>query len=83
MNKRLRLSVFRSHHYIYAQIIDDQKGHTLISAWGKDSNQVGQSLAKEAIKAGIKKVWLDRGHYRYHGRVKALTEGARKGGLQL
>jgi len=81
--KRLRLSVFRSNKYIYGQIIDDEKGETLAAAFGKEPFKVGEELAKKALKSGIKKVWLDRKHYRYHGRVKALAEGARKGGLEL
>lgn len=95
MNKKLRLSVFRSHRYIYAQIIDDQKGVTLASASEADlkpskkatkteqARLVGEALAQKALKAKIKKVWFDRGRFRYHGRVKALAEGARKGGLKF
>lgn len=83
MNKRLRLSVFRSHQYIYGQIIDDDRGITLAAAKGKNPTEVGQNLAKRALKAGVKKVFFDRRRYRYHGRVKALAEGARQGGLDL
>ena len=81
--KRLRLSVFRSHKYIYAQIIDDQQGVTLAAAKGKESFKAGEELAKRAVKKGVKKVWFDRRKYKYHGRVKALAEGARKGGLEF
>jgi len=94
-NFRPRLSVFRSNRFIYAQIIDDATGKTLASASDlavrKDLPKVrakveiaflvGESLAKKALKAKIEKVVFDRGKYRYHGRVKALAEGARKGGL--
>lgn len=86
-----RLSVFRSNAYIYAQIIDDEKGHTIVSASsleietkGKKTDQareVGKILAERAIQAGIVRVLFDRGGYRYHGRVKALAEGAREGKL--
>ena len=83
MNKRLRLSVFRSNKYIYGQIIDDEKGVTLAAARGKNPFQVGKVLAERALKTGVKKVWFDRGRFRYHGRVKSLAEGARKGGLKF
>ena len=83
MNKRLRLSVFRSNKYIYGQIIDDSKGVTLAAAKGTDPFTVGKSLAEKGLKVGVKKVGFDRRHYQYHGRVKALAEGARKGGLKL
>ena len=93
---RYRLSVFRSNKYCYAQIIDDWKRVTLVAASEKDISQadqkknkaerasiVGESLAKKDEKQKIKKVVFDRGSYNYHGRVKALAEGARKGGLQF
>lgn len=90
-----RLSVFRSGRHMYAQIIDDSCGRTLCSAstmdksfrgLGKTSNceaatKVGTMLAGRAIEAGIKEVVFDRGGYNYHGRVKALADGARSGGL--
>jgi len=92
--ERPRLSVFRSNSSIYAQVIDDTCGHTLCAAneaelKGKPAGAgkvgrafgVGELLAKKATLAGIKQVVFDRGGYRYHGRVKALAEGARKGGL--
>jgi large subunit ribosomal protein L18 len=96
--ERPRLSVFRSARHIYAQIIDDVGGVTLVSASSLDkelagklktggnkegSKQVGALLAKKAGKAGIKKVVFDRGGYLYHGRVQALAESAREGGLEF
>ena len=94
-NKRLRLSVHRSNRYISAQIIDDQKGKTLLGVHEKNLSlakpltkkeralALGEYLAKEARRKGIKTVVFDRGNYHYHGRVKALAEGARKGGLEF
>lgn len=90
-----RLNVFRSLNHIYAQIIDDAKGVTLVSASsldkefeGKGGNkeaakQVGLALAKKAAEKGITTVVFDRGGYVYHGRVQELAEGAREGGLQF
>lgn len=95
-NGRLRLSVFRSSKQIYAQIIDDAKGLTLASASTieKDVNvvnggnkdaavAVGKLIAERAIAAGIKEVVFDRGGYIYHGRVQALADAAREGGLSF
>jgi large subunit ribosomal protein L18 len=94
--ERPRLSVFRSNKHIYAQIIDDTAGVTLVttSSHAKDlrdqigvgGNQkaaagVGEALAKKALDMGIKCVCFDRNRYRYHGRVKSLAEAARKAGL--
>lgn len=90
---RPRLSVFRSGVHIYAQIINDNIGKTLVSAsdlqW-KEKNKktevaekVGEELAKKAIAKKIKKVVFDRNGFKFHGRVKALAEGARKGGLEF
>jgi large subunit ribosomal protein L18 len=76
---RPRLSVFRSDKNIYAQIIDDANGRTLAAA----SSQVGKVLAERATKAGIGEVVFDRGAYIYHGRVKALADAAREGGLSF
>jgi large subunit ribosomal protein L18 len=87
-----RLSVFRSNSAIYAQLIDDLAGRTLASASSHElgeqtinkvdvSKLVGQKLAEKAGAAGITEVVFDRGGYLYHGRVKALAEGAREGGL--
>jgi large subunit ribosomal protein L18 len=78
-----RLSVFRSNKFIYAQVIDDQKGKTIAGSRGKLANEVGRDIAKAAIAAGVKQVVFDRGEYNYHGRVKALAEAAREGGLQF
>lgn len=84
---RPRLSVFRSNKYIYAQIINDEKGKTLASAGGKatvnEASLVGETLAKKAKVKKITKVVFDKGGYKYHGRVKAVAEGARKGGLEF
>ena len=95
---RPRLSVFRSSKNIYAQLIDDAKGRTVAAAsslekelrgtlkTGADkaaASAVGKLLAERAKKAGIDKVVFDRGGYRYHGRIKALADGAREGGLNL
>jgi len=94
--RRLRLAVFRSNKYIYAQIIDDEKGHTLVAASDladlsnlsnlsnlEKAKEVGKILAKKALEKGIEYVWFDRRKYKYHGRVKALAEGAREGGLKF
>ncbi len=91
---RPRLSVFRSNRAIWAQIIDDSKGHTVASAASvnvtekglskKDqATKVGKLLAEKAKAAGVAKVVFDRGPYLYHGRVKALADGAREGGLDF
>ena len=94
-NGRPRLSVYRSSQNIYAQVIDDNAGHTLASAStldkdfsGKGGNvdaaqAVGKMVAERAIKAGVEEVIFDRGAYIYHGRVKALAEAAREGGLKF
>jgi large subunit ribosomal protein L18 len=91
--ERPRLNVFRSEANIYAQIIDDSTGHTLVAASslekefeGRGSNkeaakQVGLLVARRAKEKGIEAVVFDRGGYLYHGRVKELAEGAREGGL--
>lgn len=89
-----RLSVFRSNKYLHAQLIDDNAGKTLLSASTRESKSVkipklkqaeslGESIAKKAIEKGIKNAVFDRGSYKYHGRVKALAEGARSGGLKI
>jgi large subunit ribosomal protein L18 len=97
-NGRPRLSVFRSSKHIYAQVIDDVAGRTLVAASTLDkelredlktgadagaAGKVGALLAKRALDAGIKQVVFDRGGYRYHGRVKALADAAREAGLGL
>lgn len=92
--ERPRLVVFRSNMEIYAQLIDDKSGKTLLGHSSKDmknlsgnkvakSKEVGIALAKTAAEKGISSVVFDRGGYLYHGRVKALAEGAREGGLQF
>lgn len=90
---RLRLSVFRSSKHIYAQIIDDKQGRTLAEANSRSletsgdkveqAKAVGKALAERAKEAGVSRVVFDRGSYRYHGRVKALAESAREGGLEF
>jgi len=83
LSNRPRLSVFRSNKLIYAQIIDDTKGVTLAAAYGGDSNKVGEEVAKKSLSKKVKDVVFDKGEYRYHGRVKALADAARKGGLNF
>ena len=90
-----RLSVFRSNKEIYAQLIDDTTGKTLVAASSRDkgletqenkqltATAVGKSVAEKAIAAGISVVKFDRGGYLYHGRIKSLAEGAREGGLKF
>ncbi|MBI5928474.1 MAG: 50S ribosomal protein L18 [Chloroflexi bacterium] len=95
---RPRLNVFRSLTGIYAQVINDEAGHTLVSASTVDkeiaakvegktkveaAKLVGMAVAERAQKAGITTVVFDRGGYRYHGRIKALADGAREGGLKF
>jgi len=98
VSERLRLSVFRSSKHIYAQVIDDAKGYTLAAASSLEKElraqlktgadkaaaaAVGKLLAERAKKAGVDKVVFDRGGYRYHGRIKALADAAREGGLKF
>jgi large subunit ribosomal protein L18 len=78
-----RLSVFRSNKEIYAQLINDDKGVTLTSARGKDAKAVGQEISEGAKKAKITAIVFDRSGYRYHGKVKAVAEAAREGGLKF
>ena len=92
---KVRLTVFRSSRHIYAQIVDDAAGKTLVSASSliKDSKangsnidaatKVGTLIGERSIEAGIKDVFFDRGKYKYHGRIKALAEGAREAGLNF
>lgn len=95
---RPRLSVYRSSKHIYAQVIDDVRGHTVAAAstlekdlkgqlkTGADkaaAAAVGKLLAERATKAGVKAVVFDRGGFKYHGRIKALADGAREGGLSF
>jgi large subunit ribosomal protein L18 len=96
--KRARLSVFRSSKHIYAQVIDDAHGQTVVSASSLEEDMrgslktganieaakaVGKRLAERAAAKGIKAVVFDRGGYLYHGRVKALADAARAGGLDF
>ena len=88
-----RLSVFRSNKQIYAQVIDDSNGQTLAAASSRASTEkvnkteqavsVGKAIAEKAIAAGISNVVFDRGGYLYHGRIKALADGARNAGLKF
>ena len=93
---RPRLSVFRSGRHVYAQIIDDRAGATLVSAsssekegrpaktWNVEAaSTVGKKLAERALAKGVKQVVFDRGGYIYHGRIKALADAAREGGLEF
>jgi large subunit ribosomal protein L18 len=95
---RVRLSIFRSSKHIYAQVIDDSGGRTVAAASSLDKSlrerlktgadtsaagEVGKLVAERAIAAGVSEVVFDRGRYLYHGRVKALADGAREGGLKF
>ena len=97
-SERPRLAVFRSHLHIYTQLVDDVSGQTIAGASslspdvreavsGKSktemSREVGKLIAKRAAEKGIKQVRFDRGGYRYHGRIKAVADGAREGGLEF
>jgi large subunit ribosomal protein L18 len=98
VSDRARLSVFRSSKHIYAQVIDDRKGETLVSASSVEKDMrgglktgadieaakaVGKLLAERAASKGITELVFDRGSYRYHGRVKALADAARESGLKF
>ena len=89
---RPRMSVFRSNKQIYVQVIDDEAGKTLVAASSlgqeacpkkEQAFKVGEAVAKKALEAGISEVVFDRNGYLYHGRVKEVAEGARKGGLKF
>ncbi|MEA2020499.1 MAG: 50S ribosomal protein L18 [Patescibacteria group bacterium] len=92
-SQKPRLSVFKSNKHIYAQLIDDTVGETLVSASDNDlevsgknkevARKVGQELAKKAKKKGIEEAAFDRSGYPFHGRVRAVAEGAREGGLKF
>ena len=95
-SQKPRLSIFRSNRDIYVQLIDDEKGVTIASASSREADivaqkgtktaqgkLVGSSIAKKSTELGIKKVVFDRGGYLYHGRVKAVADGAREGGLEF
>src|ERR1700691_1059972 len=92
--ERPRLNVYRSLNHIYAQVIDDQRGETLVSASTlalklktggnvASAKEIGKAIAEKAVEKGIKKVVFDRGGYLYHGRVKALADAAREAGLEF
>ncbi len=92
--ERPRLNVYRSLNHIYAQVIDDQKGETLVSASTLQmkvknggnvaaAKEIGKAVAEEAVSKGVKQVVFDRGGYLYHGRVKALADAAREAGLKF
>ena len=93
--ERPRLAVFRSIKHIYAQVIDDRTGRTLVSASSNEkevkapggnlagAKQIGKLVAERAVEQGIKKVVFDRGGYLYHGRLKALADAAREAGLEF
>lgn len=78
---RPRLSVFKSHKYLYVQLIDDIKGHTLAQATSDDAKKVGVDIAKKAKALKIEKVVFDRGGYLYTGKIKVIADAAREGGL--
>lgn len=94
-----RLSVFKSERFVYAQVIDDERGHTLVAATSMESElrdvktggassklaarRVGEAVAERAIAKGIRRVVFDRGGYRYHGKVKELADAARAKGLEF
>ena len=91
---RPRLNVYRSLNHIYAQVIDDQKGETLVSASTLQlklksggnvaaAKEIGKAVAEKAVAKGVKRVVFDRGGYLYHGRIKALADAAREAGLEF
>src|SRR5271157_85117 len=91
--ERPRLNVYRSLNHIYAQVVDDQKGETLVSASTlalklktggtvAAAKEIGKAIAERAVEKGIKKVVFDRGGFLYHGRIKAVAEAAREAGLE-
>ncbi|MFO7547855.1 MAG: 50S ribosomal protein L18 [Acidimicrobiia bacterium] len=92
---RPRLAVYRSNRYIYAQVVDDDRGHTVAAASSQETGlrdrsltvetaaEVGKLVAERAREAGVSSVVFDRGGYRFHGRVKALADSARDGGLEF
>lgn len=92
--KKPRLSVFRSLRHLFVQLIDDDKGVTLVNVSDQElktagskkvdlAREVGKLIARKALEKGVKEVVFDRGGYKYHGRVKAVAEGAREGGLKF
>ncbi|MCH2161425.1 MAG: 50S ribosomal protein L18 [Phycisphaerales bacterium] len=95
MPNQPRLTIFRSNNHIYGQVVNDLEGRTIVSASSRDKDfdggggnrsgaeQVGTRLAAKAKEAGVSRVVFDRNGFRYHGRVKALADAARKGGLEF
>ena len=92
--ERPRLNIYRSLNHIYAQVIDDQKGETIVSASTLQlklktggnvaaAKEIGKAVAEKAVAKGIKRVVFDRGGYLYHGRIKALADAAREAGLEF
>lgn len=81
--ERPRLSVFKSNKFIYAQIIDDVKGHTIAQASSKDAKELGIEIAKKAKTLKIDKIVFDRSGYLYTGKIKAVADSAREGGLKF
>ena len=92
--ERPRLNVYRSLNHIYAQVIDDQKGETLVSASSialklktggnvAAAKEIGKEIAEKAVAKGVKQVVFDRGGFLYHGRIKALADAAREAGLEF
>src|SRR5918992_413483 len=90
--ERPRLAVYRSNRHVYAQLIDDYAGRTLAAATSQGGNgddpkakakEVGKAIAEKAKGAGVSRVTFDRGGFKYHGRVQAVADGAREGGLEL
>jgi large subunit ribosomal protein L18 len=92
-SERPRLSVYRSNKAVYAQVIDDSKGQTIVACYTKETGvkgntveaakEVGKKVAEKAIAAGLSKVVFDRSGYLYHGKIKAVADGAREAGLQF
>jgi len=92
-SERPRLCVYRSHRHIYAQLIDDEQGHTLCFAASREkgpyggtveaAKQVGEAIAEKALQNNIKRARFDRGPYKFHGRVRALADAARETGLEF
>lgn len=80
---RPRLSVYRSNKYVYAQVIDDTKAHTLCESHGANPTTVGEEIAKLTLKSKISTVVFDRNGYIYHGRIKQIADAARSNGLKF
>lgn len=84
---RPRASLFRSNKFLHIQLIDDQKGHTIVSAFSKkgvkEALKLGEKVAELAKKAGVKTVLLDRGPYKYHGQIKTVSESMKNNGIKI